>query len=70
MVHTGKSFLIHCLEALLLDWLRVMAPRGVAAFNVGGFTLHSLLHLPTRGEFKALEVDQLHQLQQAFIGLD
>ena len=52
---TGKSFLIHCLKALLLDHLRVMAPTGVAAFNVGGVTLHSLLHLPTRGEFKALE---------------
>ena len=67
---TGKSFLIHCLKALLLDRLRVMAPTGVAAFIVGGVTLHSLLHLPTRGEFKALEVDQLHQLQQAFSGVD
>ena len=38
---TGKSFLIHCLKALLLDGLRVMAPTGVAAFNVGSVTLHS-----------------------------
>ena len=67
---TGKSFLIHCLKALLLDRLRVMAPTGVAAFNVGGFTLHSLLHLPTRGEFKALEGEQLQQLQQCFSGVD
>ena len=55
---TGKSFLIHCLKALL-DRLHVMAPTGVAsAFNVG-FTFHSLLHLPTHGEFKALEGGQL-----------
>ena len=70
---TGKSFLIHCLKALLLDHLRVMAPTGVAAFNVGGVTLHSLLHRPTRGEFKALEgeqLQQLQQLQQSFSGVD
>ena len=67
---TGKSFLIHCLKALLLDRLCVMAPTGVAAFNVGGFSLHSLLHLPTRGEFKALEGEQLQQLQQSFSGVD
>ena len=49
-----------------------MAPTGVAAFNVGGVTLHSLLHLPTRGEFKALEgeqLQQLKQLQQRFSGV-
>ena len=67
---TGKSFLFHCLKALLLDHLRVMAPTGVAAFNVGGVTLHSLLHRPTRGEFKALEGEQLQQLQQSFSGVD
>ena len=67
---TGKSFLIHCLKALLLDRLRVMAPTEVAAFNVEGFTLHSLLHLPTSGEFKALEGEQLQQLQQSFSRVD
>ena len=67
---TGKSFLIHCLKALLLDRLRVMAPTGVAAFNVRGFTLHSLLHLPTRGEFRSLEGEQLKQLQESFSGVD
>ena len=35
---TGKSIFIHCLKALLLDHLHVMAP---AAFNVGGYTLTS-----------------------------
>ena len=67
---TGKSFLIHCLKALLLDCLHVMAPTGVAAFNVRGVTLHSLLHLPTRGEFKTLEGEQLQQLQHSFSGVD
>jgi len=45
---TGKSFLIHCLKALLLEH----------------FTL------PTHGEFKALEGEQLQQLQQRFSGVD
>ena len=67
---TGKSFLIHSLKALLLDSFHVMAPMEVAAFNVGGFTLYSLLHLPTHGEFKALEGEQLQQLQQSFSGED
>ena len=67
---TDKSFPIHCLKALLLDRLHVMAPTGVAAFNVGGFTLHYLLHLPTREEFNALEGEQLQQLQQSFGGVD
>ena len=70
MAGTGKSFLIHCLKALLLDRLRVMPPTGVAAFNVRGVTLHSLLHLPTRGEFKEVEGEQLQQLQQSFSGVD
>ena len=46
---TGKSFLINCLRMLLGDKLRVAAPTGVAAFNVDGSTLHSLLSLPTKG---------------------
>ena len=42
------------------------APTGVASFIIEGSTLHSLLHLPTRGEFKELEGARLQQLQQAF----
>ena len=61
-VGTGKLFLIHWLKTLLLDLLRVMAPTGLAVFTVG-FTLHFLLHLPTR-ELKALECEQLQKLQQ------
>ena len=62
---TGKSFLINCLRLLLNDKLRVAAPTGVAAFNVDGGTLHSLLSLPTKGEFKELEGERLHKFQQS-----
>ena len=56
---TGKSFLISCLRGWLGNRVRVAAPTGVAAFNVHGCTLHSLLSLPTRGEFKDLEGERL-----------
>ena len=39
---TGKSYLIQCLKFLLKKQLLVAAPTGVAAFNVDGYTLHSL----------------------------
>ena len=38
---------------------------GVAAFNVDGNTLHSLLSLTTKGEFKDLEGEHLKRLQQS-----
>ena len=60
---TGKSFLINCLKDLLKDKVRVAAPTGVAAFNVQGCTLHSLLQLPTKDEFRELEGGQLQHLQ-------
>ena len=37
----------------------------MAAFNIAGHTLHSLLGLPTKTEFKELG-DRLNQLQQSF----
>ena len=63
---TGKSYLINCLRLFLQHQLRVAAPTGVAAFNVDGHTLHSLLSLPTRGDFKDLEGERLTKLQQSF----
>ena len=62
---TGKSYLIKCIRLLLGGTLKVSAPTGVASFIIEGTTLHSLLHLPTRGEFKQLEGNHLQQLQQA-----
>ena len=61
---TGKSYLIQCIRLLLGDALKVAAPTGVASFIIEGTTLHSLFHLPTRGEFKQLEGNRLQQLQQ------
>ena len=52
---TGKSYLINCLRLLLGDSVKVAAPTGVASFIIEGRTLHSLLHLPVRGNFKEIE---------------
>lgn len=46
--------------------MKVAAPTGVAAFNVEGYTLHSLLDLQTRGELKELEGNRYQQLQIRF----
>ena len=61
---TGKSYLTHCLRLLLQDKIHVVTPTGVVAFNIDGNTLHSLLSLPTTGEFKDLEGENLKRLQQ------
>ena len=66
---TGKSYLIGCLAKLLQSAVKIMAPTGVAAFNVHGYTLHSLLHLPTRGEFKDLQGESLDDLQKSMNGV-
>ena len=50
---TGKSYLIHCLQLLLKHDLKVAAPTGVTSFIIDGRTLHTLLHLPTKGEKRA-----------------
>ncbi|KAF5827585.1 P-loop containing nucleoside triphosphate hydrolase protein [Dunaliella salina] len=55
---TGKSFLIALLYELLLrahqgvvtQPVRLAAPTGVAASNIGGSTLHSLLNLPVEDQ--------------------
>ena len=49
---TGKSFLIGALTSWALDSfgpgsVRLAAPTGTAAANIGGRTLHSLLNLKT-----------------------
>ena len=46
------------------DTLKVAAPTGVASYIIDGTTLHSLLHLPTKGEFKELDGNRLLELQQ------
>ena len=66
---TGKSYLIHCLRLLLKSRVRVAAPTGVAAFNIEGYTLHSLLSLPVKGDYKDLEGERLHQMQQSLANM-
>ena len=59
---TGKSFLIKTIHSLVLQiWHKktdsllcaVTAPTGLAAFNIGGVTIHRLLQLPIEHEGKA-----------------
>ena len=63
---TGKSYIINCLKLLLQSKLRVAAPTGVAAYNIEGYTLHSLFNFPTKGTFRELQGQQLHVIQQSF----
>ena len=66
---TGKLYLIGCLAKLLQTAVKIMAPTGVAAFNIHGYTLHSLLHLQTRGVFKDLQGESLNDLQKSMNGV-
>ena len=65
---TGKSFLIACLKQLLSNKVKITAPTGVAGFNVQGCTLHSLLQLLRKGEFKDLQGESLIKLEVYDIG--
>lgn len=67
---TGKSYLIHCLRLLLDHRVCVAAPTGVAAFNIEGHTLHSLLSLPVKGDFKELQGERLQEMQQTLADMD
>ena len=58
---TGKSFLIEAKKCLVDDiWhpksgeimCAIVAPTGIAAFTVGGLTIHRLFQLPTEHEGK------------------
>ena len=42
----------------------------MAAFNVDGYTLHSLLSLPVKGDFKPLEGKRLLTIQQMLAAVD
>jgi ATP-dependent exoDNAse (exonuclease V) alpha subunit len=46
---TGKSTLLRAIVRALGDEVVIGAPTGIAAFNVGGQTLHSLFRLPRQG---------------------
>jgi hypothetical protein len=42
---TGKSFLISAIRDLMGEKCLTLAPTGVAAFNIGGSTIHHALHI-------------------------
>jgi len=58
---TGKSFLIQTIQAKVAEIWKdqtsgptcvVAAPTGLAAFNIGGVTVHQLFQLPIEHEGK------------------
>lgn len=61
---TGNSFLIEAIKAWVKStWslygltCAIAAPTGLAAFNVGGITIHRLFQLPIEHEGKQLLID-------------
>ena len=67
---SGKSYLINSIRALLKEKCVVSAYFGIAAFNIKGKTLHSLLKLPIRGRnLKDLKGPALLQLQERLSGI-
>lgn len=67
----GKSFLINNIRALLKERCVVTAYFGIAAFNVKGKTLHSLLNLPIRGRnCHSLKGPALSRLQDKLDGIE
>lgn len=62
---TGKSYLIKCLKILLQEHMCVVAPTGMASYNNEGYTLHSLFSLTTKADFKDLQGEKLHKMQES-----
>ena len=56
---TGKSTLLRAIVRSLADEVVIGAPTGIAAFNVGGQTLHSLFRLPREGLLLDGEEDEV-----------
>lgn len=56
---TGKSTLLRAIVRSLDDEVVIGAPTGIAAFNVGGQTLHSLFRLPREGLLLDGEEDEV-----------
>ena len=68
---TGKSFLIEAIKLLVGKiWpskevtVAVAAPTGLAAFNIGGLTIHRLFQLPIEHEGKTAEYWSLSKASQ------
>ena len=64
---TGKSYLINCIKEMLGSECILAAPTDVAAFNIGGQTLHSLLRIPfQKTSFSDVQGPSLRDLQERF----
>lgn len=66
---TGKSTILNHLSYNTSKIIAVCAPTGVAALNVGGQTIHSLLRLPT-GVIADHELDQPSELKKMLASID
>ncbi|MGO3147510.1 MAG: ATP-dependent DNA helicase [Leucobacter sp.] len=66
---TGKSTILNHLAWNTSKIIAVCAPTGVAALNVGGQTIHSLLRLPT-GIIADHELDQPAELKKMLASID
>ncbi len=66
---TGKSTILNHLAWHTAKIIAVCAPTGVAALNVGGQTIHSLLRLPT-GVIADHELDQPAELKKMLSAID
>lgn len=66
---TGKSTILNHLAFNTSKIIAVCAPTGVAALNVGGQTIHSLLRLPT-GIIADHDLDQPAELKKMLASID
>ena len=66
---TGKSTILTHLSYTTSKIIAVCAPTGVAALNVGGQTIHSLLRLPT-GVIADHDLDQPAELKKLLSSID
>ena len=66
---TGKSTILNHLAWTTSKIIAVCAPTGVAALNVGGQTIHSLLRLPT-GVIADHRLDQPAELKKMLAAID
>ncbi|MBP1326903.1 ATP-dependent exoDNAse (exonuclease V) alpha subunit [Leucobacter exalbidus] len=66
---TGKSTILNHLAWNTSKTIAVCAPTGVAALNVGGQTIHSLLRLPT-GIIADHDLDQPAELKKMLAAID
>ena len=66
---TGKSTILNHLSFNTSKIIAVCAPTGVAALNVGGQTIHSLLRLPT-GIIADHDLDQPAELKKMLAAID